>query len=74
MCYLRHERGKAEQYKHIYRARASDGQWRWLHARGCIVERSVDGRPRRMLGTQADTTRQHELKDSYSQAGSRPKP
>ena len=70
-AYLRHERGEAEQYEHVYRARASDGQWRWLHERGRIVERSVDGRPRRMLGTQADITRQHELEDSVSQANRR---
>jgi PAS domain S-box-containing protein len=67
-AYLRHERGEAEQYEHVYRARGAGGQWRWLHERGRIVERGADGRPRRMLGTQADITRQHELEDSVSQA------
>ncbi len=60
-AYLRHERGETEQYEHIYRALAADGRWRWLHERGRIVERGVDGAPRRMLGTQTDITSQREL-------------
>jgi PAS domain S-box-containing protein len=60
-AYLRHERGEVDQYEYIYRARGADGQWHWLHERGRIVERGVDGAPRRMLGTQTDITQQREL-------------
>jgi PAS domain S-box-containing protein len=60
-AYLRHERGETAQYEHVYRARGADGRWHWLHERGCIVERGVDGAPRRMLGTQADITQQRQL-------------
>jgi PAS domain S-box-containing protein len=70
-AYLRHERGETGQYEHVYRALAADGQWRWLHERGRIVERGIDGRPRRMVGTQADVTRQLELEASVSQATQR---
>jgi PAS domain S-box-containing protein len=60
-AYLRHARGEVEQYEHIYRARDAAGHWRWLHERGRIVERALDGSPRRMLGTQSDITAQREL-------------
>jgi PAS domain S-box-containing protein len=60
-AYLRHECGEVEQYEHIYRARGADGRWHWLHERGRIVERGLDGAPRRMLGTQTDITSQREL-------------
>jgi PAS domain S-box-containing protein len=60
-AYLRHERGEVEQYEHVYRARGADGRWHWLHERGRIVERALDGSPRRMLGTQSDITPQREL-------------
>jgi hypothetical protein len=70
-AYQRHERGEVDQYEHIYRALGADGNWRWIHERGRIVERMAGGRPRRMLGTQADVTRQHELAASVSQATQR---
>ena len=60
-AYLRHARGETEIYESTYRARAADGQWRWLLERGRIVERDPDGTPRRMLGTQTDITEQRRL-------------
>ncbi len=65
-AYLRHERGENAQYEHVYRARGADGLWHWLHERGRIVERGVDGAPRRMLGTQTDITLQRELETQAS--------
>jgi PAS domain S-box-containing protein len=65
-AYLRHERGEVDQYEHIYRARGADGLWHWLHERGRIVERGVDGAPRRMLGTQTDISLQRELESQAS--------
>jgi PAS domain S-box-containing protein len=65
-AYQRHARGETEQYEHIYRAVAADGQWRWLHERGRIVERALDGSPRRMLGTQVDITAQRSLEAQAS--------
>jgi len=55
-AYQRHADGEADDYEHVYRARAADGSWRWLHERGCIVEWSADGAPLRMVGVQADIT------------------
>jgi len=55
-AYQRHARGEDDFYEHVYRARAFDGQWRWLQERGRIVEWTPDGRPQRMVGTQVDIT------------------
>ena len=70
-AYLRHARGEVELYEHVYRALDAKGQWRWIHERGRIVERTVDGQPRRMLGTQTDVTQQRALEASVSQATQR---
>ena len=55
-AYLRHARGEAAVYEHSYRARAADGQWRWLQERGRIIEWDAAGRPLRMVGIQTDVT------------------
>jgi len=55
-AYQRHARGETEAYEHEYRARAHDGQWRWLSERGRIVEWTAEGQPARMVGTLTDIT------------------
>jgi PAS domain S-box-containing protein len=60
-AYLRHARGEAAQYEHVYRALDAQGRWRWLEERGRIVARASDGSPLRMLGTQTDITGQRDL-------------
>ncbi|MEO8124358.1 MAG: PAS domain-containing sensor histidine kinase [Burkholderiales bacterium] len=55
-AYHRHAHGEAATYEHEYRIKASDGSWRWMSERGRIVERTRDGAPLRMLGTQTDIT------------------
>ncbi len=39
-----------------HRMRCRDGSWKWLLARGTVVERAADGRPLRAMGTFADIT------------------
>lgn len=63
-AYQAHVRGEAELYRSVYRARAADGQWRWIEERGRIVERDANGRPLRMYGTQTDATMQHALEQA----------
>ncbi|WP_374429979.1 PAS domain-containing sensor histidine kinase [Ideonella dechloratans] len=55
-AYQAHARGEVERYQCRYRAKAADGSWRWIEERGRVVERDAQGRPVRMLGTQADAT------------------
>lgn len=37
-----------------YRVRCADDRWRWILARGMVVEQAADGRPLRMIGTISD--------------------
>ncbi len=55
-----HVSGRSPSLTVDYRIRAADGHWRWMAARGKIVERSADGRPTRMVGTQIDITDRKE--------------
>lgn len=53
----RHLLGHEPSFEVEFRARARDGQWRWLQAQGRIVEReggSAQGRPLMMSGTLKD--------------------
>jgi PAS domain S-box-containing protein len=59
-----HVRGDEPMYRAVYRARAADGQWRWIEERGRIVEWGRDGQPRRMFGTQTDATLLRELEQA----------
>lgn len=46
--------GKVAVYRVEFRMRCKDGSWKWILARGKIVERSADGHPLRMIGTHSD--------------------
>ena len=67
-AYLRHERGEVEVYEHAYRILDVAGQWRWMLERGRIVDRSPDGRPLRMVGTQTDITERRALERAREEA------
>lgn len=43
-----------------FRLRGRDGSWRWVRERGKVLERGPDGRARRVVGTQIDTTAQRQ--------------
>ncbi|WP_395700471.1 ATP-binding protein [Aquabacterium sp.] len=70
-AYFRHARGDSSVYEATYRARAADGQWRWLHERGRIVERDVEGRPTRLVGIQTDVTERRQVEAAAAAAVSR---
>jgi PAS domain S-box-containing protein len=59
-----HLRGEEPMYRAVYRARAADGQWRWIEERGRIVEWDRRGQPTRMFGTQTDATLLRELEQA----------
>lgn len=44
----------ATLYQSEHRMRCADGQYKWVHDRGMVVERDVRGRPLRLVGTLAD--------------------
>lgn len=51
-----HIAGKNDRYEFEYRLRTKMGDWIWVLVNGQIVERHLDGRPRRMAGTTLDIT------------------
>jgi len=59
-----HVRRDEPLYRVVYRARAADGQWRWIEERGRIVEWDRNGQPTRMFGTQTDATLLRELEQA----------
>lgn len=52
--------GKVDAYTDEYRAKMSDGNYRWFFSRGKIVETSSDGKPLRVAGSVTDITEQKE--------------
>jgi len=66
-----HVAGKSAFYDHEFRMQHTDGQWRWIRARGQVVARSSDATPLRMTGTHEDVTerrqRDRELERSKHQ-------
>ncbi len=48
--------GKSPSYTVDYRMLCRDGSWKWVSARGMVVSRAEDDRPKRMIGTHTDIT------------------
>jgi PAS domain S-box-containing protein len=63
-AFYAHVRGEEPMYRTVYRARAADGEWRWIEERGRIVEWDRHGRPTRMFGTQTDATLLRQLEQA----------
>jgi PAS domain S-box-containing protein len=51
---LRHLRGEDPMMVSRHRARAADGQYRWVLLRGKVIDRGPDGRARRAVGVITD--------------------
>ncbi len=60
--------GTQESFRSEYRMKHSDGQWRWILARGKVVDRSTDGAATRVVGTHTDITEQVELREELVRA------
>ncbi|MFO7606534.1 MAG: response regulator [Desulfurivibrionaceae bacterium] len=55
-----HFRGETARYVAEFRLRTKGGGWRWILARGQVVERDENGEPLRFMGTHTDITKQKE--------------
>jgi len=56
--------GKSALYTVEYRMLCKDGNWKWVSARGMVVSRAEDGRPKRMIGTHTDITERKQAAES----------
>ncbi len=54
-------------YRVEFRMRQKDGSWKWVLARGKVVEFTPDGSPRRMIGTHIDISERKSAQDRYQQ-------
>ena len=63
----KHLQSQAPFYETTYRLKAKDGRYRWIHARGLLVEKTPDGRPARMIGTHLDITENKQHDDQYKE-------
>jgi len=52
----RHFAGALPYYDCEYRMKHKNGQWVWIHDRGCVITRTGDGKPLMMFGTHTDIT------------------
>lgn len=58
-----HIAGHSTLYKAQFRMRQKNGLWKWIQARGKVVEWDGDGRPLRFVGTHTDITRQKQMEE-----------
>ena len=59
-----HLRGDATVIESEHRMRHKDGTWRWVLARGKVVERDAQGHPRLAIGTHTDVTARRAASDA----------
>ncbi len=63
-----HIEGKRPQFEFEYRLKIKSGDWKWVLARGKVVERDETGNPLRLLGTHVDISERRALENKLIQA------
>ncbi len=61
----KHLQSNVPYYESVYRMGAEGRGYKWIMARGMILERDKDGAPLRMIGTHTDITEQKNAEESY---------
>ena len=59
-----HVAGHTPAYEAEYRCRTKQGGWKWILGRGKVVERKIDGSPRRMTGIHIDITERKQAEET----------
>jgi len=55
--------GKRTIYEAEFRMRCKDDRYKWILSRGIIVERTLDGKPMRMIGTHTDISERKTMEE-----------
>jgi len=58
-----HFKGKTEIYNNEYRLKCTDGTYKWILARGKVIERDAQNKPLRFIGTHTDITERKIAED-----------
>ncbi len=59
-----HAEGLIPMFETEHRLRCRDGGYKWILARGRIMQRSADGQPRRFIGTHTDITPRKQAEEA----------
>lgn len=62
-----HFSGKTPYFESEHRLQTKTGEWRWILARGKVVERDGGGQPLRMVGTNLDVTERRWMERQLAQ-------
>jgi len=63
----RHLRGDTPSFSVMHRMLAKDGRYRWILGQGLVIERDVQGRALRMVGTNTDVTSYREAEAALNE-------
>ncbi|WP_207906558.1 PAS domain S-box protein [Methylomonas methanica] len=63
----KHQRGESAFFESEHRLLHRNGEYIWTHSRGMVVHRDANGKPLRMIGTQADISNQRSLLEELKQ-------
>ncbi len=64
----KHSIGEKPYYRKIFRMRSKSGEYRWILSRGRVVERSLEGKPLRVVGTHTDITEQKQAEKALQES------
>ncbi|NQU43529.1 PAS domain S-box protein, partial [bacterium] len=67
-AYLDHIKGKAPTYWAEFRLHTRDGTWKWIRSQGRLVERTAEGKPKRMVGTHTDVSARREAQEALKKS------
>jgi PAS domain S-box-containing protein len=66
-----HFDNESNEYRHEYRMKCKNGEWKWILALGKVVERDAEGAPARMTGIIVDINMRKQAEDALKESESR---